>query len=353
MTNMVDTPTTHGLERAVSFTTMAELRAACVDLPAGDDDAAAEAVARQATLTKPPGSLGRLEEIAAWLAKWGGASRRLDRVDVLVFAGNHGVTAQGVSPYPAAVTAQMVANFSAGGAAINQLARASEAQLRVLPLALDEPTADFTAAPAMDEQAFLAAVNAGYNAVQTGAHLIALGEMGIGNTTAAAAIAAALFGGGGARWAGRGTGVDDRGLTRKQQAIDAALARHQAIVNDPLAVAAALGGRELSAVFGATLAARHRGIPVLLDGFVCTAAVAPLAKMRPDGLDHTLAAHVSAEAGHRALLQELDLKPLLDLDMRLGEGSGAALAVPILRAALACHTGMATFAEAGVANKPH
>lgn len=353
MTNMVDTPTTRSLERAVNFTTMTELRAACLDLPVGNDAAAAEAVARQATLTKPPGSLGRLEEISAWLAKWGGATRRLDRVDVLVFAGNHGVTAQGVSPYPAAVTAQMVANFSAGGAAINQLARTGEAQLRVLPLALDQPTADFTVAPAMDEPSFLAAISTGYNAVQTGVHLIALGEMGIGNTTAAAAIAAALFGGGGARWAGRGTGVDDSGLTRKQQAIDTALARHQAIVGDPLAVAAALGGRELAAIFGATLAARHRGIPVLLDGFVCTAAVAPLAKMRPDGLAHTLAAHVSAEAGHRALLRALDLKPLLDLGMRLGEGSGAALAVPILRAALACHTGMATFAEAGVANKPH
>jgi nicotinate-nucleotide--dimethylbenzimidazole phosphoribosyltransferase len=353
MTDMVGAPTVHGLEGSARFTTIGDLRAACLDLPAGDEAAAAEARARQATLTKPPGSLGRLEEIAAWLAKWGGASRRLDRIDVLVFAGNHGVTAQGVSPYPAAVTAQMVANFDAGGAAINQLARAANANLRVLPLALDEPTADFTVAPAMDELTFLAAVSAGYNAVDADAHLIALGEMGIGNTTATAAIAAALFGGGGARWAGRGTGVDDRGLARKQQAIDAALTRHQAILDNPLAVAAALGGRELAAILGATLAARHRGIPALLDGFVCTAAVAPLVKIRSDALDHALAAHVSAEAGHRALLAELGLKPLLDLDMRLGEGSGAALAVPILRAALACHTGMATFAEAGVANKPH
>jgi nicotinate-nucleotide--dimethylbenzimidazole phosphoribosyltransferase len=310
-------------------------------------------MARQAELTKPPGSLGRLEEIVAWLAKWGGNPPRLDQVDILVFAGNHGVTAQGVSPFPAAVTAQMVATFSAGGAAINQLANAVSATLRVIPLDLDKPTADFTLEPAMDEASFLAAVSAGYRAVRQDTDLICLGEMGIGNTTAAAAIAAALFAGDGARWAGRGTGVDDKGLARKRTAIDKALAHHAGVMGDPLLIAAALGGRELAAILGATLAARHHKIPVLLDGFVCTAAVAPLAKLRPGALDHTQAAHVSAEAAHRALLEKLELKPLLDLGMRLGEGSGAALAVSILRAALACHTGMATFAEAGVANKPH
>jgi nicotinate-nucleotide--dimethylbenzimidazole phosphoribosyltransferase len=310
-------------------------------------------MARQAELTKPPGSLGRLEQIVAWLAKWGGNPPRLDRVDILVFAGNHGVTAQGVSPFPAAVTAQMVANFSAGGAAINQLANAVSAKLRVIPLDLDKPTADFTLEPAMDEASFLAAVITGYRAVQPDTDLICLGEMGIGNTTAAAALAAALFGGDGAQWAGRGTGVDDKGLARKRAAIDQALDRHAGVIGDPLLVAAALGGRELAAILGATLAARHRRIPVLLDGFVCTAAAAPLAKLSPGALDHTQAAHVSGEAAHRALLEELKLKPLLDLGMRLGEGSGAALAVSILRAALACHTGMATFAEAGVANKPH
>jgi nicotinate-nucleotide--dimethylbenzimidazole phosphoribosyltransferase len=336
-----------------SFGSLAELRAACLDLPESDSTAAAAVRARQAELTKPPGSLGRLEEIVAWLAKWGGNPPRLDRVDILVFAGNHGVTAQGVSPFPAAVTAQMVTNFSAGGAAINQLANAVSAKLRVIPLDLDKPTADFTVEPAMDERSFLAAVAAGYGAVGPDTDLICLGEMGIGNTTAAAAVAAALFGGDGARWAGRGTGVDDKGLARKRTAIDKALARHAGATGDPLLIAAALGGRELAAILGATLAARHRRIPVLLDGFVCTAAAAPLAKLNPGALDHTQAAHVSAEAAHRALLEELKLKPLLDLGMRLGEGSGAALAVSILRAALACHTGMATFAEAGVANKPH
>jgi nicotinate-nucleotide--dimethylbenzimidazole phosphoribosyltransferase len=262
------------------------------------------------------------------------------------------VTARGVSAYPAAVTAQMVANFSAGGAAINQLARAADAALRVVALSLDVPTADFTEAPAMTEQQFLAAVAVGHDAVSPQADLICLGEMGIGNTTAAAAIAAALFGGGGGRWAGRGTGVDDEGLARKRATIDRALARHAAVLDDPLRIAAALGGRERAAILGATLAARRHSIPVLLDGFVCTAAVAPLYRLRTDTLAHALAGHVSAEAAHRMLLDALWLSPLLDLNMRLGEGSGAAAALLILRAALACHTGMATFAEAGVSDQP-
>ncbi|HLH88310.1 MAG TPA: nicotinate-nucleotide--dimethylbenzimidazole phosphoribosyltransferase [Xanthobacteraceae bacterium] len=332
------------------FSSLSALRAACLDLPPADVAAGMLVTVRQEQLTKPPGSLGRLEDVVAWLATWQSHEPRLDRVEVLVFAGNHGVTARGVSAYPAAVTAQMVANFAAGGAAINQLARIAGASLRVIPLMLDQPTQDFTQAPAMDAPSFLAAVGAGYDAVGTGADLICLGEMGIGNTTAAAALAAALFGGDGERWAGRGTGVDKAGLRRKRAAIDAALARHAPLMGDPLALAAALGGRELAAILGATLAARVRGIPVLLDGFVSTAAAAPLARLRRDGLDHALAAHVSAEAAHRTLLDELELAPLLDLGMRLGEASGAALAVLLLRAALACHTGMATFAEAGVAD---
>jgi nicotinate-nucleotide--dimethylbenzimidazole phosphoribosyltransferase len=334
------------------FANLDSLRAACRDLPEGSDDAAASVAARQAQLTKPPGSLGRLEELTAWLACWQGRPMPvLDTVSILIFAGNHGVTAQGVSPYPASVTAQMVANFAAGGAAINQLAAVAGASLRVVPLALDRPTNDFTEGLAMEEADFLNAVSTGFDAVPRDADLLCLGEMGIGNTTAAAAVAAALFGGGGLRWAGRGTGIDDEGLARKQRAIDAGLARHAELMGDPLAVAMALGGRELAAILGATLAARRHGVPVLLDGFICTAAVAPLARLTPGALDHAVLAHVSAEAGHRALADVLGLKPLLDLGMRLGEGSAAALAVPLLRAALACHTGMATFAEAAVDNR--
>jgi nicotinate-nucleotide--dimethylbenzimidazole phosphoribosyltransferase len=335
------------------FTSFLALRAVCLDLPSGNAAASGAVAQREATLTKPPGSLGRLEDLIGWLAQWQGhAPPRLDTVEIVVFAGNHGVTARGVSAYPAEVTAQMVANFAAGGAAINQLARRAAATLRVIPLALDRPTADFTQAPALSEPEFLAAVKAGYDAVSPACDLLCLGEMGIGNTTAAAALCAALFGGGAAHWAGRGTGVDDEGLARKRAAIEAALKRHARALHDPLATAAAFGGRELAAILGATLAARRQRIPVVLDGFVCTAAVAPLIKLRADTLAHALSSHVSAEAGHRILLDQLGLRPLLDLDMRLGEASGAALTVLVLRAALACHTGMATFAEAGVSDKP-
>src|ERR1700691_4964979 len=187
------------------FTSFSELRAVCRDLPGGHPAASAAVAQREAILTKPPKSLGRLEDLVAWLAHWQGhAPPRLDRVEILVFAGNHGVTKLGVSAYPAEVTVQMVANFAAGGAAINQLARTGGAKLRVIPLELDRPTADFTEQPALDEQEFLAAVAAGYEAVSSQCDLVCLGEMGIGNTTAAAAIAAALFCGGWRRRAGRG-----------------------------------------------------------------------------------------------------------------------------------------------------
>ncbi|MGI6850760.1 nicotinate-nucleotide--dimethylbenzimidazole phosphoribosyltransferase [Mesorhizobium sp. 1B3] len=331
------------------FSSIDQLRAACAELGTPDDSAAGAASARQTTLTKPQGSLGRLEDLAIFLSGWQGrAVPVLDRVTVIVFAGSHGVTAQGISAFPAEVTAQMVANFAAGGAAINQLARTAGAELKVVPLEIERPTADFTHGPAMSDEEFLQAVSTGYEAVSPDADLLCLGEMGIGNTTTAAAVAAALFGGRGMDWVGRGTGVDDAGLVRKAAVVDTALAFHGARLDDPLAALASVGGRELAAIFGAVLAARHHRIPVLLDGFVCTAAAAPLAKLAPDGLAHALAAHVSAEAGHRELLARLALQPLFDFNMRLGEASGACLAVNILRSALACHSGMASFAEAGV-----
>jgi nicotinate-nucleotide--dimethylbenzimidazole phosphoribosyltransferase len=338
----------------MQFRSLDAIRAFCRDLPGGDAQAEAAAVARQQSLTKPPGSLGRLEQLAAWLARWQGRGRslpRLDRVTIAVFAGNHGVAARGVSAYPQAVTAQMVANFSAGGAAINQLAKAAGAELAVVPLDLDRPTGDITVEPAMTEDEFLAAVDRGWRTVPPDGDLLAVGEMGIANTTVASALCAALAGGDAERWIGRGTGVDDAGLVRKRGAVETALRRHQKILGDPLAVAAALGGRELAAILGAVLAARRHSTPVLLDGFVATAAVAPLFRLDRRALDHCLAAHVSAEHGHRHLLRKLGLDPLLDLGMRLGEASGAAIAVQILRAALVCHSGMATFAEAGVAGK--
>jgi nicotinate-nucleotide--dimethylbenzimidazole phosphoribosyltransferase len=331
------------------FNSLDDIRAFCRELPGGDTKAAEAAVLRQQNLTKPPGSLGRLEELAIWLAQWQSRETpRLDRVTIAVFAGNHGVAARGVSAFPPEVTAQMVANFAGGGAAINQIAKLAGAELRVVPLELDRPTRDFTAAAAMDTADFLAAVDAGYGTLPDDCDLLVVGEMGIANTTTAAMLCAALLGGGASRWAGRGTGVDDDGLSRKRAAIEAGLNFHRGLLGDPLAVAAALGGRELAAISGAVLAARQRRVPVLLDGFVATSAVLPLARLAPGMLDHCRAGHVSAEAAHRDLLRELALNPLLDLDMRLGEASGAGVAILLLRAALACHNGMATFAEAGV-----
>lgn len=330
------------------FNSLDDIRGFCRDLPGGDPKAADAASLRQQNLTKPPGSLGRLEELAVWLAQWQAREMpRLDRVTIAVFAGNHGVAARGVSAFPPEVTAQMVANFTAGGAAINQIATLAGAELRVVPLELERPTRDFTLAAAMDAEDFLDAIDTGYRAVTEDCDLLVVGEMGIANTTTAATLCAALLGGGG-RWAGRGTGVDDDGLSRKRATIEAALGFHRGILGDPLAVAAALGGRELAAISGAVLAARQRRVPVLLDGFVATSAVLPLARLAPGMLDHCRAGHVSAESGHRDLLRELALDPLLDLDMRLGEASGAGVAILLLRAALACHNGMATFAEAGV-----
>lgn len=333
----------------MAFDSLASFRRLLDGLPGPDSGAIAAAGARNARLTKPAGALGRLERLAIWYAGWRGDPRpRLGRPQVLLFAGNHGVAARGVSAYPAAVTAEMVRNFAAGGAAINQLAEVAGAALAVHPLALDRPTADFTREAAMDEAEAVAALRAGWEAVDPAADLLAPGEMGIGNTTAAAALAAALWGGPAADWVGRGTGLDEDGLRRKRGVVADGLARHGPALADPLEALRRLGGREMAAMTGAVLRARRLRIPVLLDGFIATASASVLARIAPGALDHCLAAHLSAEAAHGRLLGHLGLEPLLSLGLRLGEGSGAALAIPILRAALACHSGMATFAEAGV-----
>jgi len=329
-----------------------ELRRLLQGLPGPDGTAAGAARAREPQLTKPPGSLGRLEAIAEWLATWQGRHPpTLDSVQVRVFAGNHGVVAKGVSAYPAEVTAQMVGNFQAGGAAVNQLCRAAGATLDVVALELEQPTADFTEAPAMTEGEFIIAFNAGMARVPDGCDLLGVGEMGIGNTTSAAAICHALFGGAAGDWTGPGTGVAGAALDAKAQVVADAVARHTAVRSDGLEVLRRLGGRELAAMAGAITAARLKRVPVLLDGYVATAAAAALQAVSADALDHALAAHVSAEPAHRGLLERLGKTALLDFSMRLGEASGAALAIPLVRAALACHAGMATFAEAGVTDK--
>lgn len=334
------------------FVDMAAVRTAMTDLPVADVQAMTDARSRDSQLTKPAGALGRLEEAVFHLAAW---QRRavpvLDRVHILVFAGNHGVASRGVSAYPPEVTVQMVANFRNGGAAINQLARLHGAGLSVIDIDLDKPTADFTCSPAMNEGECLAAINTGAAAVPVDANLVILGEMGIGNTTVAATLAAALVGGSAGNWVGPGTGVAGETLAGKITAVEAALSFHGQTLADPLEALRRVGGRELAAMFGAVLAARRHSIPVLLDGFVVGSSVAVLAKANPDGLAHCLAGHVSAEPGHRRLLQALGLEPFVDIGMRLGEGSGAAVALGILRAAVACHAGMATFAEASVSGK--
>ena len=316
-------------------------------LPDPDPAAAEAARARQAQLTKPPGSLGRLEELAVFLAGWQGTDRpRIDTAQALVFAGNHGVCAQGVNPFPQAVTALMVANFEAGGAAINQLCRVAGADLTVVALDLDRPTGDFTQAPAMSAADCLDAFERGAASVDPEADVVILGEMGIGNSTVSAALAHGAFGGDPEDWVGRGTGSDDAGLALKARVVAEGIARHGGLA--PLAQLAALGGREQAALCGAVTAARLAGLPVLLDGYICTAAVAPLYAARPALLDHCLVAHNSAEHGHPKLCAALGKTPILDLGMSLGEGTGAALALTVLKGAVSCHNGMATFAEAGI-----
>ena len=315
-------------------------------------DSAAEAAAMDHNdqLTKPPGALGRLEALAFWYRGWrGGENVEISAPQIIVFAGNHGVAARGVSAFPAEVTAQMVMNFQHGGAAINQIARANGATLDVVALDLDTPTADFTSAAAMDEAGFLAALQQGWNTVNADADLLVVGEMGIANTTSAAALACALLGGEAGDWTGRGTGVDDAGLVLKTSVVAEGVALHGG-QGDGLETLRRLGGRELVAMAGAIARARDLRIPVILDGFICTAAALCLEKTQAGALDHTVAGHLSAEGAHGRLLEALGKEPLLQLGLRLGEGSGAGVAIAVLKAAMACHAGMSTFAQAGVSD---
>ena len=331
------------------FSDFDTFRALLAQAPGPDAQAVAAARARNGQLTKPPGALGRLEELAIWYAGWRGDARpRINAPQVIVFAGNHGVAAQGVSAFPAEVTQQMVANFHHGGAAINQLAAAAGARMDVHALELERPTGDFTQGPAMAAGECVTALKTGWQAVDPGADLLVVGEMGIANTTSAAAICAALFGGSAGEWTGQGTGVDAAGLKLKTRVVAAGVARH-AGDGHGLEILARLGGREIAAMAGAIAAARMARIPVILDGFICTAAAACLHRVAPGALDHAIAGHQSDEAAHGALLARLGKEPLLSLGLRLGEGTGGVLAINILKGALACHSDMATFAEAGVA----
>lgn len=329
-----------------------ELISVAQAFPACDEAMVAAARQRLDQLTKPQGSLGRLEDIAAWLCGWQQTLQpKAARAYTLIFAGNHGVTAQGVSAFPLEVTAQMVANFATGGAAINQLCKAIPSDLRVIPLSLETPTQDFTLAPAMTMEECLAAFHAGMEAVPADAEILILGEMGIGNTTVAAALAHALGGGAVEEWVGSGTGIASDAIEHKRAVVAKAVALHRAHAHTPLALLQHLGGRELAAMAGAVFEARKRWIPVILDGYVVTAAAATLRLAVPDALAHCIAGHLSVEPGHRRLLSWLEMSPLLDLGMRLGEGSGAQVALAIVRAAVAIFTGMSTFESANITTK--
>ncbi|VAW13961.1 Nicotinate-nucleotide--dimethylbenzimidazole phosphoribosyltransferase [hydrothermal vent metagenome] len=341
--------TTDSPDQAPSFS---HFRALMETLPDADETAAAAAATREAGLTKPPGALGRLEEISGWLASWQRAwPPRTEQCVVAVFAGNHGVVARKVAPYPAEVTAQMVANFRAGGAAINQFCEVAGAGLKVFELALEIPTRDITQGPAMEERDCAATMAFGRDAIAEGADILCLGEMGIGNTTIAAAIAHGLYGGKPEDWVGPGTGSTGELLVNKIAAVRDAVALHRDVLGDPFEVLRCLGGREFAAIAGAILAARYEKVPVILDGYGATAAAAILHAANPRALDHCLAGHVSAEPAHARLLERLGLEPVLDLGLRLGEGTGAALALGVVKSAVAAHRGMATFADAGVSDK--
>lgn len=335
----------------MSFVDIADFERALADLTQPDDAAVAAARARQAELTKPAGSLGRLEDIAVFMAGWQGRAKpNIGRGKVIVFAGNHGVTAQGISAFPAAVTAQMVCNFQTGGAAINALAKSAGLEFAVVPIALDRPTEDFSTGSAMSEAECLAALSLGADAIEGDLDLLVLGEMGIGNSTAGAALALRSFGGTASDWVGPGTGLDSQGVSHKAVVVGRALAYHAEAPTTAFETLRRVGGRETAAIAGAVLRARQLRVPVLLDGFISSASIAPLAATQPDIVAHCLAGHCSAEPGHARLLERLGLDPLLHLGMRLGEGSGAAVAAQLVRSALAAHGEMATFAEAGVAS---
>ena len=328
-----------------------DIRALFNDLPGPDAHAAQMVNERDSQLTKPPGALGKLEDIAEWLAAWTGRKPQITRPLVAIFAGNHGVTKQGVSPFPAEVTVQMVANFKNGGAAINQICIANDLGLKVFDLALEIPTKDITEEPAMDERTCAATMAFGMESIAGGTDLLCIGEMGIGNTTIASAIYLALFGGTAEEWVGPGTGHDPKGVALKADVINRAVELHKDHLGDPLEVLRRLGGREIAAMAGAILAARAQRIPVVVDGFVASSAAAVLYAMDATSLDHCIFGHVSAEPAHQKALTAMNKTALLNLDMRLGEGTGAALAAGIIKAAALCHTGMATFEEAAVSDK--
>jgi nicotinate-nucleotide--dimethylbenzimidazole phosphoribosyltransferase len=349
---------------------MRRLTKLCKAIAGPDGAAAARARRHLDTLTKPPGSLGRLEELAVRLAALTGRAPRVSAPVIFTFAADHGVVAEGVSAYPQSVTAQMVENFLRGGAAVNVLARQAGARVVVADFGVATPlgapaglvarrlgagTANLARGAAMTRARAVEAVEAGATlaeeAIGAGADLLGTGEMGIGNTTAASALTAALTGADPAMVTGRGTGLTDEMWGAKVEAVRRALAVNRPDAGDAVGVLAALGGFEIAGLVGVILAGAARRVPVVLDGFIASAAALVAARLAPAARSYMIAAHRSAEPGHARVLEALGLTPYLDLGMRLGEGTGAALGIGLLRAALACYREMATFKEAGVSER--
>jgi nicotinate-nucleotide--dimethylbenzimidazole phosphoribosyltransferase len=315
-----------------------------------------KAALRQLELTKPPGSLGRLEEIAnRCVAIRESFELTAQKPRIVLFAANHGVCAEGVSAYPQAVTAQMVANFHNGGAAINTIARAGRIELKVIDVGVDPGTRNFCEGPAMTEPEMNAAMDIGIamanEAADDGCDLLGFGEMGIGNTTSASAITAALTGERVQSVIGCGAGADDERMARKRSAIERALLLHSWHLESPFGILQCVGGFEIAAMCGFVLGAASRRIPVVTDGFIATSAAALALRICPASSGYLFASHKSTEPGHAHLLKLIGHEPLLDLGMRLGEGTGAALAMEIMKAAIATFSEMATFTSAGVSNK--
>lgn len=331
----------------------ADLVELLIAVPEGDEAAVAAVRLRSGDLAKPVGSLGKLEGLVEFLARWQHRSApRLENPMVTIFAGNHGVAAHGVSAYVPEATAQMVTSMTNGGSAVSQICGLHEINLRVFELALELPTGDIATEAALDDQMAAATIAYGMEAVAGKPDIIGLGDVGVGSTTAAAAIFAALYGGSGKDWAGRGSGVDDAGLARKISAIDQSLALHAENLTHPLAILARLGGREIAAMLGALIAARHQKVPVVIDGIVATAAAAIAHAVNPEAIDHCLFAHVTDDGQHARVIDHLGQRPLLDLGLHLGEGTGAALGVVLVKTALHLHANMATYENAGI-TRPH
>ena len=332
-----------GLAHSLSMSLLAERLA---DLPGPDTDAAAAVALRADGILRPSGALHWLDDVAAWKAGWQRSDTpTVDRPAVLVFAGDHGVTAAGVSNFSSDMTAAMLNATQTGQATINAFARAAGASVNAVDVGVGDPTGDMRTEAALTPERFESITQTAFDAVDAlDTDLLVLGELGVGNTTAAAAIAAAFAGGEAAVWVGRGSGVDDDGLARKQAAVRESVRRIAGVV-DPLEILREVGGSELVAMAAACVAARHRSIPVVLDGYICTASMLAVHRANGAALDHCIVGHCSAEPGHRLLLDTMGKKPLLDLDMRLGEGSGAMAAVPLVKMACAGVVEVPTFDE--------